>query len=301
MRTLWMLAALLPSGLMTASAASHFVIVEGLGGAPEYDERFQEEAARVAAAARRSAGDDAQVRLLRGAEARRDNLVKVFSELETLGEDDSLAVILIGHGTYDGDDYKFNIPGPDLTASRLAQMLDKVPAMRQLVVNTTSASGGAVDQLSSPSRIVVSATKNGRERNATVFSRYWADAFESPEADQDKNETISVAEAFRYADAKVTAHFEEAKRMATEHPRIDGELADSFTLARLGAAAEALSDPSLRPFIAKREKLEIAIDELKLQKDAMSEYDYFEKLQTLLIDLAEVQAEISARTEGATP
>ncbi len=301
MRTLWMLAALLPAGLMTASAASHFVIVEGLGGAPEYDERFQEEAARVAAAARRSAGDDAQVRLLRGAEARRDNLVKVFSELETLGEDDSLAVILIGHGTYDGDDYKFNIPGPDLTASRLAQMLDKVPAMRQLVVNTTSASGGAVDQLSSPSRIVVSATKNGRERNATVFSRYWADAFESPEADQDKNETISVAEAFRYADAKVTAHFEEAKRMATEHPRIDGELADSFTLARLGAAAEALSDPSLRPFIAKREKLEIAIDELKLQKDAMSEYDYFEKLQTLLIDLAEVQAEISARTEGATP
>jgi len=301
MRTLWMLAALLPAGLMTASAASHFVIVEGLGGAPEYDERFQEEAARVAAAARRSAGDDARVRLLRGAEARRDNLIKVFTELQSLQEDDSLAVILIGHGTYDGDDYKFNIPGPDLTASRLAELLDKVPAMRQLVVNTTSASGGAADKLASPSRIVVSATKNGRERNATVFSRYWADAFESPEADQDKNETITVAEAFRYADAKVTAHFEEAKRMATEHPRIDGELADSFTLARLGAAAEALSDPALRPFIAKREKLEIAIDELKLQKAAMSEYEYFEKLQTLLIDLAEVQAEITARTEGATP
>jgi hypothetical protein len=241
------------------------------------------------------------VQLLRGPDARRENLIKVFTELQTLTDEDSLAVILIGHGTYDGDDYKFNIPGPDLTATRLANLLDKVPATRQLVVNTTSASGGAVDTLSTPSRIVVSATKNGRERNATVFSRYWADAFESPEADQDKNETITVAEAFRYADAKVTAHFEEAKRMATEHPRMDGELADSFALARLGAAAEALSDPALRPFIDKREKLEIAIDELKLQKDAMSEFEYFNKLQSLLIDLAEVQAEISAQTEGAAP
>ncbi len=173
--------------------------------------------------------------------------------------------------------------------------------MRQLVVNTTSASGGAAETLTTPSRIVVSATKNGRERNATVFSRYFAEAFESPEADQDKNEIVTVAEAFRYAEAKVQAHFEEAKRMATEHPRLDGELAETFTLARLGAAAEALNDPTIRPLIAKREKLEIAIDELKLQKDAMNELEYFDKLQGLLIDLAEVQVEISALTEGATP
>ena len=66
-------------------------------------------------------------------------------------------------------------------------------------------------------------------------------------------------------------------------------------------AAEALNDPSLKPFIDKREKLEIAIDELKLKKDAMSELEYFDQLQGLLIDLAEVQAEITARTEGSTP
>ena len=68
------------------------------------------------------------MRLLRGDEARRDNLVKVFTDLQSLTADDSLAVILIGHGTYDGDDYKLNLPGPDLTASRLANLLDKIPA-----------------------------------------------------------------------------------------------------------------------------------------------------------------------------
>ena len=224
--------------------------------------------------------------------------MKVFTEPRTLSPDDTLTVILIGHGTDDGESYKFNIPGPDITAARLAELLDKIPASRQLVVNTTSASGGAIERLKSPSRIIVSATKNGRERNATVFSRYFADAFESPEADQDKNEIITVAEAFRYAEAKVAAYFEEAKRLATEHPHIEGQLAESFVLARLGAAAEALNDPSIQPLVAKREKLEIAIDELKLQKDAMSEIEYFDKLQGLLIDLAEVQVEITARTEA---
>jgi hypothetical protein len=301
MRALLLPAALLLLSWATAGAAPYFVIVEGLGGAPEYDERFRTEAARVAAAARRSAGEDAQVRLLRGDDARRENLIRVFNELRSLSQDDSLAVILIGHGSYDGESYKLNIPGPDLTAKELAGLLEEVPAKRQLVVNTTSASGGAAETLSAPARIVVSATKNGRERNATVFSRYFADAFESPEADQDKNEVVTAAEAFRYADAKVKAHFEEAKRMATEHPRLDGELAETFALARLGAAAEALNDPKIRPLVAKREKLEIAIDELKLQKDAMGESEYFDKLQGLLIDLAEVQVEISALTEGAAP
>ncbi|MBI1353945.1 MAG: hypothetical protein GC160_06330 [Acidobacteria bacterium] len=298
MRALFLGMAVGLAGLSPLGAASQFVIIEGLGGAPEYSERFADEAGRVAAAARRSSGDDANVRLLRGPEARLDNLVKVFSGLQALSPDDSLAVILIGHGTDDGEQYKFNIPGPDITAERLANLLDKIPVKRQLVVNTTSASGGAVDALKGPSRIVVSATKNGRERNATVFSRYWADAFEAPEADQDKNETITVAEAFQFAQAKVAAYFDEAKRLATEHPSIEGELAESFVLARLGASAEALNDPALRPLTAKREKLEIAIDELKLQKDAMSEEDYFNKLQALLIDLAEVQAEITAKTEG---
>jgi hypothetical protein len=56
----------------------------------------------------------------------------------TAKPDDALVVMLIGHGTDDGVDYKFNIPGPDLTAAELAALLDRVPAARQCVVNMTS-------------------------------------------------------------------------------------------------------------------------------------------------------------------
>ena len=58
----------------------------------------------------------------------------------------ALVLMLIGHGSYDGSDYKFNLPGPDLSAAELATLLDTDSRRaRKLVVNMTSASGGAMD------------------------------------------------------------------------------------------------------------------------------------------------------------
>ena len=111
-------------------------------------------------------------------------------------------LILIGHGSFDGVEYKFNLVGPDISAEELARLCDRVPAKRQLIVNTTSASGGAVPALERPGRAVVAATKSGTEKNATVFCRYWVEALHDPEADVDKNEAISALEAFQYADAR---------------------------------------------------------------------------------------------------
>ena len=56
-------------------------------------------------------------------------------------------MMLIGHGTFDGTEYKLNLPGPDITGGELAAMLERVPAGRQLVVNMTSASGGSLKAL----------------------------------------------------------------------------------------------------------------------------------------------------------
>ena len=44
--------------------------------------------------------------------------VRVFRELkQTSAKDDLLLIILLGHGTADGDTAKFNLVGPDLTAT----------------------------------------------------------------------------------------------------------------------------------------------------------------------------------------
>ena len=218
-------------------------------------------------------------------------------------------LILIGHGSFDGVGYKFNLLGPDITAEDLARLCDRVPAQRQLIVDTTSASGGALPALARPGRAVIAATKSGTEKNATVFCRYWVEALHDSEADVDKNEAISALEAFQYADRKTAAYYESEKRLATEHAvfedtgkgdavRVEsseggeGLMLSSFTLVRFGSAERAANDPGKRALLAKKEELERQIDTLKYQKAAMSEDDYKKQLTAALLELAHVQQEL---------
>ena len=292
-------AALAVLGAMEATAATHFLVVEGLGGRRSYAEAFREQVEELLPVLRETAGESGSVRVAAGVEATAE---RVGSELEAirgaLAPGDELAVILIGHGSHDGRTYKFNLPGPDLTDRQLKAWLDAVPAARQLVVSTTSSSGGALATLKSPRRVVITATKNGRERNATVFGRYWVEAFSEPSADTDKNEAISALEAFRYAEGKVAAHFADSQRLATEHPQIEGQQPGSFVLARLGAAAELAGDPRRRGLLERREALERKVADLAAGKESMSEGEYLDALQEVLLELAEVQERIGGEEEG---
>jgi hypothetical protein len=219
---------------------------------------------------------------------------------------DGLVVMLIGHGSYDGLEYKFNLPGPDITATELGGLLDKIPSARQLVVNMTSSSGGSIEFLRKPTRVVISATKTGSEKNATVFARYWAEALRDPAADTDKNETVSALEAFHFAQRKTTEFFETNKRLATEHSVLEdtgkgdgernpsaengeGKLAALFPVVRLGANAAAARDPAKRPLLEKKEQIEQAIDQLKYDKTNLPPEEYRKQLTQLLLDLAKTQ------------
>ena len=115
---------------------------------------------------------------------------------------DALVVMLIGHGSFDGFEYKINLPGPDLSGVELAALLDRVPATRQFIVNMTSASGGSRAALEKPGRVVITATKSGTEKNATVFARYWVEALRDPAADTDKNETVIGARSVQLRQRK---------------------------------------------------------------------------------------------------
>ena len=215
-------------------------------------------------------------------------LAKVAREAKP---DDDFVLTLIGHGSFDGVEYKFNLPGPDISAADLAVLCDHVPAKRQLIVNTTSASGGSVAALEKHGRAVIAATKSGTEKNATVFARYWVEALHDPEADVDKNDAISALEAFRYATTRPLSFTTPQKRLATEHAVFEdtgmhdavreastdtgeGLLLSSFTLIRLGAAQKAYADPAKSALLARKEELERQIDTLKYQKAAMSQDDY---------------------------
>jgi len=167
-------------------ATTFYVTIAGLGGEPDYEQRFSGWAKDIGKALK--AAPDAKVETLYGPAATREAIRALFGRIAKESKpQDALVVMLIGHGTYDGVEYKINLPGPDLSAIELASLLDRLPPTRQLVVNMTSSSGGAIDVLRKENRVVVSATKTGTEKNATVFARYWVEALEDPGADTDKS------------------------------------------------------------------------------------------------------------------
>jgi hypothetical protein len=290
---------------MPAHAATYYVTVAGLGGEPDYEQRFTASALDLDKIFKSSVG--AHVVTLTGKQSTKAQLTEAIAQIarEAKPEDD-FVLTLIGHGSFDGTEYKFNMVGPDITAADLAGLCDKVATKRQLIVDTTSASGGAVAALERPGRAVIVATKSGTEKNATVFARYWVEALQDPTADTDKSDSISAMEAFAYADKKTADFYTSQKRLATEHAEFEdtgkgdavrtgqaqdrqGALMATFTVVRIGVAQAAMNDPAKRDLMAKKEELEQKIDALKYQKAAMEPGEYKKELTAALVDLATVQ------------
>jgi len=302
------LALILCGGAML-HATTFYVTVAGLGGEPEYEQRFSGWAKDVDKLLK-SAGPDAKAQTLFGVDATRAKVESVLGEIAHQAQPgDALVVMLIGHGTFDGIDYKFNLPGPDLSAVELATLLDKIPAQRQLVVNMTSASGACRAVLERPTRAVITATKTGTEKNATIFARYWVEALRDSSADTDKNGVISALEAFRYAEAKTANFYETQKRLSTEHAMLEdtgkgdgvknpgpengeGLLASRIPVLRIGSSQEIANTPEKQKLLAHKEDLEQQIDALKYQKAAMPVDQYKKQLGALLLDLSKTQAEL---------
>jgi len=289
----------------SARAAVYYVTVAGLGGEPDYEQRFTATATDLDKIFKSATG--AHVFTLTGKQATRALLTGTIDAIARQAKpEDDFILTLIGHGSFDGVEYKFNLVGPDVTAAELAALCDRVPAKRQLIVDTTSASGGAVAALERPGRAVIVATKSGTEKNATVFARYWGEALQDPTADTDKSDSISALEAFAYAEKKTAEFYTSQKRLATEHAEFEdtgkgeavrtppsegreGALMATFTVVRIGAAQAAMNDPAKRDLMAKKEDLEQKIDALKYQKAAMEPGEYKKELTAALVELATVQ------------
>lgn len=304
MRTL----VLLLCGGLAAPAATHYVTVAGLGGEPEYEQRFESLAKEIDKLLKGAAGGG-RVETLYGAQATKAKVTEILAGLSKASTgNDALVLMLIGHGTFDGIEYKFNLPGPDVGSVELASLLDRVPG-QQLIVNMTSCSGGSAPALMKEGRAVITATKNGSEKNATVFARYWAEALRDPAADADKNEVISALEAFKYATEKTQRFYDTQKRLSTEHSQIEdtgkgeptrtpspdngqGLLAGKFALLRLGSAQAAAATPGKRALLEKKEQLEQKIDQLKYSRAAMPTDQYRKQLAALLLELAQTQEEL---------
>lgn len=290
-------------------AETFYFTIAGMGGEAEYEQRFSGWAKDVDKLLHQLE-PNAKIKTLYGPDATRANVEAYFREIAKEAKpDDSVVIMLIGHGTSDEFDYKFNLPGPDLSASQLAALLEKLPTAHQLIVNMTSASGGSLIALAKPKRVIITATKAGSEKNATVFPRYWIEGLRDPAADADKNEIVTALEVFRYAEEKTAKFYETQKRLATEHSLIEdigkgegvklptpengeGLTAGRFALLHLGSAAVQSRDPAKIALLKQKENLEASIDDLKYRKASMAVSEYRQQLNQYLLELAKVQQEL---------
>jgi len=269
------------AGLADAADAgkTRALVVSGLGGTADYERDFQRQA-RITADALRDVADD--VTLLLGDMVDGDRLRDELAALAARAAvEDTLVVVLVGHGSFDERDYRFNIPGPDVTGVELGGWLAAVPADRQIVVAATSASGALLEPLQAPRRTLVTATRSGGERNATVFARYLAESLGEAGADTDKDGYVSALEAFRFAEHRVTGHYAERNEMATEHPALQGP-EPTVRFARLERPAGFAETASA----GRAAELEAAIEALRADKANRDPNAYFAELQRLLLELA---------------
>lgn len=291
------------------------VIINGASGEPEYAKQFEQWSTQLSSVLSDRYGfDSKQIKVLTEkpadastTRATAEEVKSTFTALKSqLDANNILFLFLIGHGSYDGKESKFNLVGPDLSATDYNAMLASLPTRRVVVFNMSSASGEFIKSLASKGRIVITATRSGQETNATRFAGFLIAALNATDADTDQDGHTSVLESFVYANRLTEDFYKRAGRLASEHALIDdngdgvghdkleageGLLARATYLDSL-SVDEAAASVATAKLIKERARLEGEIEQLIARKASMQEAEYETTLERLFIQLAKVNRSI---------
>lgn len=313
----WVLVLMLVLVLVKPAAAQErfAIIVEGAPGEAKYAEQhagWREKLAKVLRETYKI--PDQQLIVLagsgEGAQATSDGVRAAIDRFSGVVRPlDVVLIVLIGHGTFDGEHAKFNLVGPDLSAAEWKGLVDKLQG-EVVFVNTASASSPFLSALAGSKRVIITATAMPAQRFHTIFAEYFIEGLAQNEADIDRNGRRSIFEAFAFASLRVRQHYEQRGQLATERAMIDddgdgkgresggeGNDGNRASLAYLDADRAAIvTDPEMLRLLQKRDALLLEIEELKKRRLMMQPVEYDGLLEKLLIDLALVSRDIRART-----
>jgi len=331
MRRLWagLVVCALLAGVAPASAQqTQLLVITGLSGDPAYAEQFHAWATTLidAAVERYGLAPDQVIYLAEKVEVDPDRVYarstqeEVEAAIEVIGgraaPNDHVFILLVGHGSYNSGESRFNLPGRDFTAKDYDRLLTTLAAQRVTFVNAATSSGGFIEALSGEGRTVVTATRSGSQWNETVFGGYFVAAFAGggeSESDQNKDGRVSVLEAFEYAAQRVEQVYESDGRLQTEHALLDdngdGEGTrdpDPLAAATDGAMARTLfftaadgasiaglpDDPERRLLYEERLALQAQIETLQATRGGIDDAVYQAELEELLVAIALKSREI---------
>jgi hypothetical protein len=308
------------------TAEPSMVIVVGAAGAPEYGQQFGQWAARWVSAAERAGAGYLQIGHGPDTSAPDRERLQNAVAAQTEPTATPLWLILIGHGTFDGQLAKFNLRGPDVSATELADWLK--PLDRPVVVvNCASSSAPFINRLSAPNRVVITATKSGFELNYTRLGDHLSAAIADADADLDKDGQTSLLEAFLLASARLAEFYEQESRLQTETALIDdngdgrgtpaswfrgihvtrqakdtGASPDGARAHQLHLVASKTERAMPTELRLRRDQLELQIVELRQAKgNTLNEEQYYDALQSVMIELAHLYQQAGALKPAETP
>lgn len=302
-----------------AEGAKYAVIVQGASGEEQYATLHRGWATSLATLLRdRFKLDPAHLTVLveqPGPGEERSTAESVKAVLGRLAKqlkaDDLLFVMLIGHGGGDGTDAKFNLVGPDLTIAEWNALVKPIRS-RIAFVDATSSSFAFLKGLAAPGRVVITATNSYAQRYHTVFPDAFIQALGAEAADADKNNRISLLEAFTHASRLVGQHYEQKGTMATERAMLDdtgdGVGRDATATGPDGTIASLTyldtlelpkaADPDVQKLLLRQRALNDQLDELRRQQPVLPASVYEKEFEKVMVELAEVSREIRKRTGG---
>ena len=292
----------------TMAERASVIVVVGAPGEEDYGRSFTQWAARWEKAAKQGGAESKVIGLSAGDSAGdRDQLQQQLAAEPKDGAE--LWLVLIGHGTFDGKEAKFNLRSNDVTATELGGWLQ--PFRRPVaVINTASASAPFLQRLAATNRVVMTSTRSGSEVNFARFGQHLSESIADLSADLDKDGQTSLLEAFLMASRQVKEFYDVEGRLATEHALLDdtgdgmGTPSDWFRGVRASKSAKdgatldgfrahqfhlvkSEAEQKLSPAIrTQRNDLESAIAALRDMKAKLPEDEYYQKLEALLIDLS---------------
>jgi hypothetical protein len=299
------------------AAERYALVVTGASGGEEYASKYQGWRTAFARTLREKfAYPEDHIKVLSeegggGEKSTREGVRAALTDLRKRAVDgDITIVLLLGHGSADSDEAKFNLVGPDLTVDEWAALVRPIRG-RVVFINGSSGSFPFLAKLAGRGRIVLTAGDNAAQQFETVFPQFFIKAFDDDEADLDKNGKVSLLEAFTYAAAQVKEYFEAKGQLATERPLLDdtgdgvgreaGSPGQDGTLAQItylepDVPASMAGNPELSALMRQRVDVENRLDVLKAGKETMSEDRYQAELERLLLELARLDRRIRSKT-----
>jgi hypothetical protein len=269
------------------------LIVTGVSGEPRLAAQFERDGAAIRDAVVKRFGGAAVLLTERSTpKSDKTSFIAALKSLSAASKaGDQILIVLIGHGSAQGGDARFNIPGPDITADELGRALESLQGNVAVVV-ATSASGAFISPLNGAGRVIITATKSGGQNEEVVFASHFAKALSDDVADINKDARVSLAEAFEYSKREVARFYEQNNRIATETATLTGTGAESFVLR---AASRKAADPGLTKLYAERQQIEQQIAALKARKLGTPDDVYNAEMEKLLVQLARLERQIRAQ------